>query len=272
MWIPGKHVLLGCVQRVDSPAAPSSVPCWCRCDRMCLRVSSSCVSCPIRICSFWFSSCNCMALCWVSRILLRALSRLFLTAMLFLSRRMRYSALSLLMLLLVTGARRVGRRKGEKSCRWEYHTCLSYGEEWWSFILGITLRQCVKTSVSPVECWYGSGGGLCSLHSKCCWDRSTCTAGTTFPSSAQPLCHHRPPWPVPETDCTRSCPSELADWLNQPCWKWWGSGSGCGSGCGADLGMSSPTPGWQRTPWNQTSVEVQGTKWDLSLILIYFFC
>lgn len=111
---------------------------------MCLRVSSSCVSCPIRICSFWFSSCSCMALCWVIRILLRALSRLFLTAMLFLSRRRRYSTLSLLMLLLVTGARRVGRRKGEKSCRSECHTCLSYGGEGYNLTLIITLRSCVR--------------------------------------------------------------------------------------------------------------------------------
>lgn len=102
-------------QMPDSLAAPSSLPCRCRCDRMCFRVSSSCVSCPILSCSFWFSSCSCMALCWVSRILLRALSLLFLTAMLFLSRLRRYSTLSLLMLLLVTGALRVGSRKVEKS-------------------------------------------------------------------------------------------------------------------------------------------------------------
>lgn len=108
-------VSLVCAQIVGFP--PSSAPCRCRCDRMCFRVSSSCVSCPILICSFWFSSCSCIALCWVSRILLRALSRLFLTAMLFLSRLSRYSALSLLMLLLFTGGLRVGRRKTEKSWR-----------------------------------------------------------------------------------------------------------------------------------------------------------
>lgn len=113
MLMVGPNVL----QMLDSPTAPSSAPCRCRCDRMCLRVSSSCVSCPILNCSFWFSSCSCTALCWVSRILLRALSRLFLTAMLFLSRLMRYSALSLLMLLLGTGPLMLGRRKGEKSWR-----------------------------------------------------------------------------------------------------------------------------------------------------------
>lgn len=125
----GTNGASGCAQMLDCPAAPSSAACRCRCDRMCFRVSSSCVSCAILICSFWFSSCSWLALCWVIRILLRALSLLFLTAMLFLSRLRRYSALSLLMLLLVTGARRVGRRKGEKSWS-EQHTCVKAVGEW----------------------------------------------------------------------------------------------------------------------------------------------
>lgn len=124
----------GSVQIAFYPVAPSSAPCKCRWERMCLRVSSSCVSCPIRICSFWFSSCSCKALCWVTTMRLRALSRLFLTAMLFRSRRRRYSTLSLLMLLLATGARKDGRRKGEKSCGAEREICWSCREAGWQWL------------------------------------------------------------------------------------------------------------------------------------------
>jgi len=200
-----------------------------------LRESSSCDSCPILICSFWFSSCSCMALCWVSRILLRALSRLFLTATLFLSRRRRYSALSLLMLLLFTGARRVGRRKEEKSWRSETQVCVRlWGSRMQSgvllfshsFIYNLHMKTSILHTHTPA-CWRGCGGGLCSRRSSCCRDWKTCTAGKTVPS-----CHHCPLSPVPETGRMASCPSEPAGYL-----VW------CGSGCGSPPSKSWPTPG-----------------------------
>lgn len=85
---------------------------------------------------------------------------------------------------------------------------------------------------TPAECWR-CFGGLCSPHSRSCWDRKTCTACKTVPSSAQTFCHHCPLSPVPETGCM-PCPYESADWL--VC-----SGSGCG--CEPDPGMRLPTPG-----------------------------
>ena len=197
---------------------------------MCLRVSSSCVSCPIRSCSFWFSSWSCWALCWVSMILLRALSRLFLTAMLFLSRRSRYSALSLLMYRLFAGAFRDGRRNMEKSWRWgkKPNKYMHQSAGW-------------RGLVPAVGCCGSAAGWGCRHWGS--WDRRRRKAGRTVPSSAQPPCHRPPPSPVPATGCRESCPCPAG-------WKV-PRGRTEQSGGGPDPGM--PTPGWQKTPAFQTS-------------------